>query len=294
MDFTFWSFVFALLPLAIPLYFVVTYRLTIERQLVKALAWFLAVILLMGSTLTYVVGVDKPWLTIVVSVLLIVLLSAGTLLRIRLGDWRLMLSLLLGVFLPVVVFTFYIDYLVMGGKHLLDARVLLPLVGLLTGGSIDAVGSAMVTYRAGLQHHAQLYYYLLGNGATHREAVYYLERRALTHLLMPTMRRMSRCFVAAAPAVFWIAMASGVSVMGGVCLELALLFSCASIACLALFITLLLSRRYAFDAYERFRPKAKQSTKAAAVAAESTTAPINDDEPVDGSAYDYAPQEERS
>lgn len=61
----------------------------------------------------------------------------------------------------------------------LSACFVLPVFAILLTGTADVLARSMSMYYAGLRHHNQFYYYMLGNGATHHEALSYLTRRAV-------------------------------------------------------------------------------------------------------------------
>ena len=65
----------------------------------------------------------------------------------------------------------------------LAPHLLLPVVAITTGAVAESNVKAMGAYYDGLHHHAQLYYYLTANGATHREATNYLARRSMKRSL---------------------------------------------------------------------------------------------------------------
>ena len=60
--------------------------------------------------------------------------------------------------------------LVLGMDNPFDARYFIPIMGLLLGNMLTVNVVALSTYYRSLQREQQLYYYLLGNGATHFES----------------------------------------------------------------------------------------------------------------------------
>ena len=111
----------------------------------------------------------------------------------------------------------------------------------------------MAVYCMGLRHHNRLYYYLLGNGAKHSEALHYLMRRALEQSLLPSLSQMSTLLISTAPVVMWTMMLCGESVVTAVALQLLLLLATMSASVLAVAVSIAMARHYSLDEYGRIK-----------------------------------------
>ena len=137
----------------------------------------------------------------------------------------------------------------------LAPHLLLPVVAITTGAVAESNVKAMGAYYDGLRHHAQLYYYLTANGATHREATNYLARRSMKRSLIPLLQRMGIMGMGTAPVMMWAMTMSGTDIMSALVIQLLFTGLLISAATGQLALTLVLARRYAFDAYDKINAR---------------------------------------
>ncbi len=262
-----------MLLLALPFYIIYAFDLRLMRRFCVSLARFAVMVLLCGGAVALLMHYRWLWLNIAVGVLLALLSSTVVVVKSRLPQGRLLLPLFAGSLLPLVVVVTYLLVVVMQLKQPLDTCYFVPVVSLLTGLSLAPVASALRAYYVGLEHHNELYYYLLGNGATHREAVRHFMRRGFQAALVPLLRRMSGLFVTTSPVLLLAMVMGGVGVWTAVFMELVLSAAVMAYVLSTFWLAILLSRRYAFDAYERLRPMKKTEDKTVA----QTAAPASAD-----------------
>ena len=178
-------------------------------------------------------------------------------LRSGLRQRRLLLPVMAASVAPLLLVSLYVLLLVLSLKEPFDTRFFIPMLGLMVGMASGLIARALHAYYMGLAHHNELYYYLLGNGATHREAVRHFVRRGFQAALVPVMRQMSGMFLTTAPALRRGLVVSGAGVWTAALLEVVVLLAVTVYALTTFWLAILLSRRYAFDEYERLRPMKK-------------------------------------
>ena len=159
-----------------------------------------------------------------------------------------------GMLLTTSVIGFYVLFFVLGLKNPFVPQYFLPVMGLIAFGMISVNARALQIYYMGLKNHSQLYYYLLGNGSNHHEAVSYLLRRCLQASIVSSTRQLSRIVMASAPVLMFGMMLGGAGVVdAAVCQVLFMIVVMAS-SIGAVIVTLLLARQGSFDEYERLKP----------------------------------------
>lgn len=253
MEITFWGFVLGLLLLAIPIYIIYAFDLLLLKRLLRAGCWLVLATGVLGLIIHLLITCHSVWLNILTAILLSLAAAAVVVGRSRLPLKRLYLPLAAGMAVPMLVLGAYVLFLVLSINKPLEAQTLIPVVSLMTGCSMGLVAKALRTYYMGLEHHNQLYYYLLGNGSTHHEAVRYCLRRAFQAALVPVMKRMSGMLVLTAPVLMLVMVWCGIGVFTAVACEALLFIVVMAYTLSALFLSLWLARRYAFDEYEHLK-----------------------------------------
>lgn len=249
--------VLGLLLLALPIYIIYAFDLRLMRRLLKSLAMMAVMVSAFGAITALLMTCNMLWVNLLVGVALALLSSVVVVLRSGLRQRRLLLPVMAASVAPLLLVSLYVLLLVLSLKEPFDTRFFIPMLGLMVGMASGLIARALHAYYMGLAHHNELYYYLLGNGATHREAVRHFVRRGFQAALVPVMRQMSGMFLTTAPTLMLGLVMSGVGVWTAALLEVVVLLAVTVYALTTFWLAILLSRRYAFDEYERLRPMKK-------------------------------------
>lgn len=249
--------VLGLLLIALPVYIIYAFDLRVMRRLLKSLAMMAVVVSAFGAVTALLITYNVLWVNVLVAVVLALLSSVVVVLRSGLRQRRLLLPVMAASVVPLLFVSLYVLLLVLSLKKPFDTRFFIPMLGLMVGMASGLIARALRAYYIGLEHHNELYYYLLGNGATHREAVRHFMRRGFQAALVPVMKQMSGMFLTTAPTLMLGLVMSGVGVWTAVILEVVVLLAVMVYALTTFWLAILLSRRYAFDEYERLRPMKK-------------------------------------
>ena len=133
---------------------------------------------------------------------------------------------------------------ILGKNTPFDARYLIPVVGLLIGNMVENNGRALATYYSGLQYHAQLYTYLLGNGATHNEAVRYFVKRALEKSAIANLANMSVVVTGMSPVLLWSMLLGGTDILTAVVFQVTMSIVMFCTSMISLLITLRIAQLF--------------------------------------------------
>lgn len=263
MEITLLGFVLGLLLLAVPVYIIYVLDLRRMRRLMTSLAVMAGGVTMTGAA-TYLLIYWNSLLPTLLSG--VVMALAGAVLAIRkarLSIPRMIVPVGVGLLLSVFVVGLYMLFLVLGLKNPFDARYFVPVMGLLVGSTVGLNAHGLHIYYMGLHHHNQLYYYMLGNGSTHRQATNYFVRRAFQAALNPLMWLMSGIVLTNAPVMMLALVMGGVGVATAMALQILLFVAVLAVSFSSLFITLTVARRYSFDEYEQLKPVVKAAPPAA-------------------------------
>lgn len=247
------KYILLLLPLAIPIYLLYAFRTGMVRRVVTALIEMAVSVVVIGVCAGIVASINKLWVSLLTVVIMAVAGAVVTLRKSRINNAKYIIPITVGSLASTLVLVIYSLFIIDDAPDPFSAWLIVPMSGLLIGGMACVNGKALATYYSGLKHHNALYYYLIGNGATHNEAMRWFFKRSLQSAAVPWIRLMCGIAVGSVPVVMWITMYFGLPFGKAIGLQLVLvsLMSTASIA--SLVITLYAARRYSFDEYDKLK-----------------------------------------
>lgn len=253
MTITLLQFFLGLLLLAVPAVLIYVFHLPLQSHFFRSVGRYLVAIAVVGGAMYGIELVNSVWLNGGAFLLFIFLSALFTAGKSRLGQRRIFLPVFLGLLPVALLVVLYLGFLVLGQHRLLDAALLLPLAGLTVGSTIGCNARALSVYYMGLEHHGAFYYYLLGNGATHAEALRYFVRRGLQAGLLPVLKQMGTIMTVTCPLLFWMSLLLGVQPLTAAALQVVLVAGMAAVSSGSLMLTLFIARRYSFDDYGRLK-----------------------------------------
>lgn len=246
---SFVQMVLALLPALVPFFIIQLYGM---RLMKKATAAFVGMLLKYAVVCLLLVGTAMAaavWADVLASLLFIIMSAIVVTRRAKLAMGVHLMPVLVGTAVSVVLFTLYEVFIVMGSAAADVSTRLLPLVALLCGGIMEVNARALTFYNMGLQHHAHLYHYLLANGATPTDALFYFRKRAMERTVLHGVSRMSLSVVASTPWVLWTMLLCHQSWATAVVLQIALMVAAIAAALVSMAVSLYLAGRYMPDGY---------------------------------------------
>ncbi len=252
-DISYLSMAIGLLLLAIPIYFFHLLGVHLIRSTLVAALRMVVQLFLIGLYLRYLFEWNSPLINSV-WVLLMVLVATFTAtrrtgLRIRIIAMPLFVALLV----TATVVGMYFLWFVLRLQHPFDARYFVPIMGILMGNMLSVNVIALNTYYDEMLREQQLYYYLLGNGATHAEAVRPFARHAVEKSFAPCIANMAVLGIVSLPGTM-IGQILGGSAPGiAIKYQMMITVITFSASMLSLMLTLYLADRRSFDIHGRLR-----------------------------------------
>ena len=171
----------------------------------------------------------------------------------RIGQASFILPVFGGQLVSLVVLGLFFLCVVCGVSAPFRPQMFLPMMGILLGVMVTPNAKALAAYYDGVRHHAQRYHFLVGNGATHHEAVAYFHRQALQCAAAAWVQRMALTSFLSLPVVMCVLLLYGVPEIEAAlwCLFLAGVMICLPMC--SVFLTLFLARKYVFDIYGQIK-----------------------------------------
>lgn len=253
-----WGLLAALALLAVPAYFF--WRVS-QRMLVRT-----AIAVGRAMLQLAVVGVYMHWLfrwnsvaLDLVWLLLMALIGAfAACSRAQLPRRAMVLPIVAGQSLAVIAVGAYLLLLVFKPGQPAVARWIVPVAGLLLSGGQAVCASGLKAYYGSLRNEGGLYDFLLGNGATHLEAVMPFVRRAVEEAFSPLLANMAVVGLVTLPELTLGQMLGGVSPAVAVAFTAVIVAASLSVSVLSLAVSLYVADCRMFDANGRLRRMEKR------------------------------------
>lgn len=251
LNITFWGVAFAVLLLAVPAYLLwrVNPKFSAKGGAVVArtvaqlacVAIYLHFLFLLDS-----VAVDALWLVAMATIGAYV--TSG---RLLLRRSVVLVPMIVGQVVAVAVVTLYLLLLVFRPADSFNARWLVPVAGLLLCGVQTIDAETLKAFYDTLYKERNHYYFLLGNGATHREAVMPFVSKAVERAYAPALRYLALVGLVAVPELTYALALCGISAIMSVAYTAIILCATVTVSAVSLFLTLYIADRRTFDVYGR-------------------------------------------
>ena len=240
MDISYINMVLGVFLLALPLYVFYRFQTPLIRSSAIAAVRMVVQMALIGVYLQYLFLWNNPWINILWVVAMVAVASFTALRRTHL-QWRTaLLPTAAGFFASSMVVGLYFLFVVL--------RLHNPL-----GNMLSVAVIALTNYYDSLQREHQLYYYLLGNGATHLEAITPFLRQALEKAFAPCIANMAVMGIVSLPGTMTGQILGGSAPGIAIKYQIMIIIITFSASMVSLAITLYLADRRSFDINGRIR-----------------------------------------
>lgn len=191
MDITILGLVAGLLLLAIPLYAFHRFGAPLIKSTLVAATRMVVQLLLIALYLKYLFEWNSWWINLLWAVVMVLVAAFTAQRRTKLKMSVVLLPICIGFFSAALVVGLYFLVIVLRLGNPFDARYFIPIMGILMGNMLGVNFLGLSTYYEGLRRETSLFKYLLGNGATHIEAVTPFVRQALQKAFTPCIVNMA-------------------------------------------------------------------------------------------------------
>lgn len=245
---------FCLLLVSVPFVLNNTLKLNISDKLLKGGISLLVLLVIYCAILSFAIWQSHLWITLLTSFLIVGITCVWSLIRFHLKMQRLLIPSLAGLSSVMLILAPVSALLISPAHQSFSPEYFIPIVGMLSGFIAYNTSRGLKRYYVGLRYHAALYYYLLGNGCTHHQAVNYFFRRSLQSTVFWVLRYVSTTVATASPCLLLVLVWAHFPIVSAAILNLMFLLAVLSGSMISLTITLWVARRYTFDKYSRLQP----------------------------------------
>ena len=191
MDISLIGLAIGLLLLLIPFYFLHLYRTGLVRALAVGAVRMTVQLALIGVYLRYLFEWDLPWLNMLWVVIMVIVAAWTAVSRTRLSMRVMFVPSIVAFFVTAMIIGLYFLILILGLERPFTAQYFIPIMGILLGNMLSVNVIAISSYYGSLRRERQLYYSLLGNGATRFEATLTFMRDAIVKAFSPCIANMA-------------------------------------------------------------------------------------------------------
>ena len=253
MDISYWSLGVGLLLLLIPVYYIWRYETKLLKAVCIGAVRMIVQLLFIGVYLRYLFEWDNPVVNCLWVLLMVYIAAETAINRTKVRRAVLMWPLIVGLVVASVLIGFYFLGIVLKLDNVFSAQYFIPIMGILLGNMLTVNVIAVGTFYSALQREQNLYYFLLGNGASRNEALMPFMRQAIVKSFAPTIANMAVMGLVSLPGTMIGQILGGSTPDVAIKYQIMIVVVTMSASMLSLVIAIKLSCRRAFDAYGRLR-----------------------------------------
>lgn len=242
-----------MLLLLIPIFYIWYYETKLLKAICIGAVRMVVQMLFIGVYLRYLFEWDNPVINSVWVFIMVYIASETALTRTRVKRSVLMMPLVIGFVVAGVLIGLYFLGIVLKLDNVFSAQYFIPIMGILLGNMLTVNVIAVGTFYSTLQREQNLYYFLLGNGASRSEALKPFVRQAIVKSFSPTIANMAVMGLVSLPGTMIGQILGGSSPHVAIKYQIMIVVITMSASMLSLMIAIQLSSKRAFDGYGRMK-----------------------------------------
>ncbi|NDV82600.1 ABC transporter permease [Bacteroides sp. 51] len=249
IDISYSSLLIGLLLLILPVYYLWKFKTGLVKATVIGIFRMIIQLFFIGIYLRYLFLWDNPFVNFLWVIIMIMVASQTSLSRTQIKSKILFIPISVGFLVSVVLIGMYFLVAVLQLENPFSAQYFIPIFGILMGNMLSSNVIALNTFYSGLQREQQLYYYLLGNGATRQEAQAPFIRQAIIKAFSPLIANIAVMGLVALPGTMIGQILGGSSPHVAIKYQMMIIVITFTASMLSLMITISIASRKSFDPY---------------------------------------------
>lgn len=249
IDISYVSLLVGLLLMLIPVFYLWKFKTGLVKATLVGVFRMIVQLFFIGVYLKYLFEWNNPWVNCLWVVIMTFVASETALSRTQIKWKILFVPISVGFLVTVVLVGMYFLVWVLKLENAFSAQYFIPIFGILMGNMLSVNVIGLNTYYSGMQREQQLYYYLLGNGATRQEARAPFIRQALVKAFSPAIANMAVMGLVALPGTMIGQILGGSSPNVAIKYQMMIIVITVTASMLSMMITISLASRKSFDRY---------------------------------------------
>ena len=251
IDIDYGSLGIGLLLMLIPFYFLWRFKTGLLKPILTGTVRMIVQLLLIGVYLRFLFEWNNAFVNFLWVIIMVGVAAETALTRTRLKRTILLVPISIGFLVTVILVGLYFLGFVLKLDNIFSTQYFIPVFGIIMGNMLGVNVMGLNTYYAGLHREQQLYYYLLGNGASRNEAIAPFVRQALIKAFSPGIANMAVTGLVALPGTMIGQILGGSSPHVAIKYQIMIVVITVVASMLSLMITIFLASHKSFDSYGR-------------------------------------------
>lgn len=258
IDISYVSLLVGLLLLLIPIYYIWRYETKLVKAICVGAVRMVVQMLFIGVYLRYLFEWDNPIVNLLWVCVMVFIATETALSRTKVRRGVLMMPLIVGFIVASILVGLYFLGIVLGLNNVFSAQYFIPIMGILLGNMLTVNVIAVGTFYSTLQREQNLYYFLLGNGASRSDALQPFVRQAIVKSFSPTLANMAVMGLVSLPGTMIGQILGGSTPDVAIKYQIMIVVITMSASMLSLIMAISLSSKRAFDGYGRLKNVMKE------------------------------------
>lgn len=259
IDISFYGLGVGLLLSMIPLYYLWKFKTGLVKATAIAIVRMIVQLFFVGMYFKYLFLWDNPWLNFLWVIIMILVASHTAVARTQLKRKVLLIPISIGFLFSVITIGLFFLGIVLHIDNVFEAQYFIPIFGILMGNMLSSNVIALNAYYTGLQREQQMYYYLLGNGATQKEARAPFIGQAMVKSFSPLIANMAVMGLVALPGTMIGQILGGSNPSVAIKYQMMIVIINFTASMISLMITISLSSKHSFDTFGVLKPVFKEN-----------------------------------
>lgn len=238
-----------LLLLLIPIYFLWKYKTGLLKPMIVGSFRMIIQLFLIGVYLRFLFEWNNPFINLLWVIIMAIVASETAISRTNLKRSILFIPVLVGFLFTVLIIGLYFLGFVLRLDNIFSAQYFIPIFGIIMGNMLGVNVIGLNSFYSGIHREQQIYYYLLGNGATRNEATAPFIREALIKSFSPGIANMAVTGLVALPGTMIGQILGGSSPNVSIKYQIMIIVITMAASILSLMITIYLASKKSFDSY---------------------------------------------
>ncbi|TCO08235.1 ABC transporter permease [Natronoflexus pectinivorans] len=191
VDIGWWDLLVGFTILVIPIFIFSFYKVKLNKDLIISVTRMIIQLFLVAVYLEWIFEQNSAWINTLWVLIMVIIGAATVVKRVALSWKHFLVPLLLAGFISIFIIDAFLLGLVIKPDYFFDARYFVPITGMVLGNSLNHNIVGLTAWFDGLSKQRELYYFLLTNSGSKRQAMLPFIQDALKKGLNPMLATMS-------------------------------------------------------------------------------------------------------
>ena len=238
------------LTLLLPVFFLNrSLKLKFNKELIISILRMILQLAFVGVYLQVIFNLNNPVINMLYIVVMIIIASGHSIKSSSLRLKPLFLPILISVSIPQITVLLFFSFLVSGLDGLFEARMIIPVGGMLLGNCLNGNIIALNSFYEGIKDDEKRYNYTLMLGASHSQALLPYLGKSINRAMSQNLASMATIGLVSLPGMMTGQILAGSLPIEAIKYQIAIMISIFSAKYFSILLSLVISRKRGFNKY---------------------------------------------